>query len=214
MNFAGRNIAMAWLVAGISVLVIIAAIDRVNRSILMERLQGVDTLFVGSSLMSYALPELVVPQSLSEVDGKKALRIGLVSANEYDLLKLASVAVDAGIEKVFIEINPIVSLRGDQKYSCGLKSKINKSLKDMNFLITSFLLGRELLDGMWLALKSGIPPLNIKIVLHTYPLRFETPCELDRWESIFQSKQTDFFLIMMPRDPAVMQSIAGQSIKA
>ena len=214
MNFAGRNIVLAWLVAGILVLVIIAAIERVNRFMLMERLQGVDTLFVGSSLMSYAFPKLVVPQSLSEIDGKQALRFGLVSANEYDILKLASIAMDTGVKTVFIETNPIITKKRIDKSGCGFKTKINKTLKDVKFIITSFLLGRKVLDGMWLALKSGIPPLNIKTVLNSYPLRFEKPCELDRWKSIFQSQQTDFFLIMMPRNTTIMQSIGGQSLKS
>lgn len=214
MNFAGRNIALAWLVAGISVLVIIAVIDRVNRSILMERFQGVDRLFLGSSLLAYALPDLVVPRSLPEVDGKQALRIGLISATEYDLLKVVAVAVDAGVEKVFIEINPIISKQASQPSDCSFIEKINASFKGVKFIITSLLLGKELLPGMWLALKTGIRPLEFEEVLKTYPLRLGTTCEFDRWKSIFQSKQTDFFLIMMPRDAAVMQSFVGQSIKS
>lgn len=191
------KLAIVWMVAVcLSVSAVSFALHNSNQQF-RDRVTGVEDIFVGSSLMGYAIPNVPRPQqSGSGMISPSYIRLAIPGVRELELLQLAESIAQSGAKRIIIEINPIVSRFANRPKGCWrtirlsyLKRRFKDRLHNRHFeFLTENI---DLAEG---------PPESIRINRNLFPLRFDGPCFPDRWKMLSHST-SELLLVLMPRGP-------------
>lgn len=211
---AALRILSAWAVAVLLSAATLVAVSAVVQRTKVQRLVGIGTLMIGTSLTRFASPDPEGGPLLEAAGTAPFLRIGYPRASERQLLDIAAAAAKAGVPKVFIEVNPIVSRFADQPAGCGFIHGIG------------YLKSRVQRGAMLLALRRGVfhdgllpvdqYPSGHRIatdVARLYPLSIEGACHTRAWKELVAAHPaTEMAFIVMPRGPAARARIGPDAM--
>lgn len=201
MSQQSWRMTQAWLLAGALVVAMVGVCWWFAEKAFAHRFAGVQTAFLGSSLMWYALPMTpgAVANPVFQID--QTLRVGVSSASENQLLSLANAAVVSGVRTLFIEVNPIVTRFASEPVGCGAVD----SARSARWMVRAAVRDRVLGVPPWAgASDPAAYPVGAwqggDLLGQRYPLRFPVPCHMAAWKSLVaNSGATRITLIAMPR---------------
>lgn len=178
---------------------------------LLERLVGVHTAFLGSSLMRYAIP--MTPGSMKDsfFDIDQTLRVGVSSVSETQLLGLADAAVESGVKTLFIEVNPIVARFAGDTVGCGARNW-GRSVRWMaRTAVRAQISGVDPWGEATDPLGESVQSLGDgRFVAERYPLHFPAPCHMAKWQALVaKAGATRITLIAMPRAAIAREAIGA-----
>ncbi|AXI46739.1 hypothetical protein C1J03_12335 [Sulfitobacter sp. SK012] len=213
MKINTRNMVLAWLCALCAALVGATAVLQAGQRQLETRLAPYDTVFLGTSLMRYALPVQGDGRSIQAVDANSALRIGLSRGSEADLLDLTQAAVNARVATTFIEINPIVSRFSDRHRPCSLWNGLNHRRGALRQAANAVLRGGDIIVGNEPAKNDRLPSVDLERLAELYPLQFDVPCHPGKWQQIPKSSgSSKIVLVAMPRSEIAKTRIGPEGM--
>ncbi|QLL44303.1 hypothetical protein [Sulfitobacter pontiacus] len=207
-----RFLGMLAASAAMIVVVIATLNGRVNR-LRMQRFEDVSMLMLGTSLFRYAIPDSSGGPVLSDIADGNFLRLGYSSASEGQLLQLARLGARAGVRKIAIEVNPIVS-RFAGRDECSASNRWKEVYNEIRRSARPYLRGRDILGG-----GLGDPPQDVTTANmaadldRLYPLQVEGPCLGTAWVDLVASHpSTAFMFVAMPRRRAARDRIGADGM--
>jgi len=207
-----RFLGMLAASAAMIVVVIATLNGRVNR-LRMQRFEDVSMLMLGTSLFKYAIPDSSGGPVLSDIADGNFLRLGYSSASEVQLLQLARLGARAGVRKIAIEVNPIVS-RFAGRDECSASNRWKEVYNEIRRSARPYLRGRDILGG-----GLGDPPQDVTTANmaadldRLYPLQVEGPCLGTAWVDLVASHpSTAFMFVAMPRRRAARDRIGADGM--
>lgn len=208
VRFFGMLVAASAIIA-----VVIATLNwRINK-LRMQRFEDVSMLMLGTSLFRYAIPNPSGGPVLSDIADGNFLRLGYSSASEGQLLQLARLGAQAGVRRIAIEVNPIVS-RFAGRDECSAFNRWKEKYNEIRLSARPYLRGRDILSG-----GLGDPPQDVTTANmagdldRLYPLQVEGPCLGTAWVDLVESHpSTVFMFVTMPRRRAARDRIGADGM--
>jgi len=207
-----RGLAIAWVAAVFVCAIVSIAVVYAGQNRLDARMAQSDVVFLGSSLTRNALPDHNSVLPLTEIEADAVLRFGISRGSEAELLTLARTAVDAGVQRVFVEANPLFSRLANDPTGCGYRYKIVSAHKALQQSGQFVFQGRDV--GAAVAIRDGQKQgPNHDAIDIVFPMRTEGPCAIDAWTSLInRAAETQFFLISFPRDEFANRLIGAEML--
>jgi len=182
----------------------------------LQRLEGVSTLFLGTSLMLFALPDPRGEQRLSEATGGEILRLAYSGASEVRLLGLARMGARAGVSHILIEVNPIVARFAFEPSDCGWRRRWLEEFRIVQRTGHAILPWRHLFANGSGRVRRYPDGANVDAALaRNYPLQVRGPCLSGAWSDLIaHNPQSRFTFVAMPRAPIARDAIGAAGMAA
>ena len=174
------------------------------------RLAPVQTLILGTSLIRYGIPDPDGGPAAASFGPTPLLRLGYDSASEEQLLTIATKAADQDVQRLYIEINPIVSRFAYVASGCGLAGWVKLRMSAMRQTLRTVVTGRDIIAQLLARPPEQAEPaiLGEAQLTRLYPLRVTDPCFADRCTALFAAHpDMQVILIAMPRAPIARHRI-------
>lgn len=215
MRLTTNAILLAWLVALLVAATVVFSVAFERQHRLTARLVGSDALFLGTSLTRFALPDYAAPKPIPSMGAEFALRIGLSSGSESEVLTLTSAAVESQVKLVFVEVNPIVSRFANDTSRCNAWDTLLNSSSALRRSGIAALRNRDISEkGAEKVENSGPRSINFDMLDKVYPLKIGMPCHLETWRQLANTSQdTQIVLIEMPRSKFARKYIGTGEMK-
>lgn len=203
----------SWALALILATALMCAGWRVGQQQIATRFTGVQTVFLGTSLMRHAVPN--IPDSLTGTSGRGTfLRVGLSNATELQILTLAQAAVAADARTIYLEINSVVSRFAFQNASCGPRRRLNHGLWTTRTATWALLTGQHVLAEGIRDETAHLSTVDVETALaRNYPLHFQPLCDAAAWKALVASAgAAQIVLVTMPRSKLAADRIGPVDI--
>ena len=178
-------------------------------------LKDIDTLVLGTSLVRYGVPNPDGGPDAHKFGPKPFLRLGYSRGNERQLLSIVTNAAEHKIQRIYLEVNPIVSRFADTSTGCGPTDWITNHMTLIRKTFRAALFRQEILGVATASpLYQSEPFIVDELRLsRLYPLRVTGPCFAEQWSTVFETNpEIQVILVAMPRAPIARERIGIQGM--
>lgn len=178
-------------------------------------LKDIDTLVLGTSLVRYGIPNPNAGHDAHKFGPEPFLRLGYTRGNERQLLSIVTNAAEQKTQRIYLEVNPIVSRFADTSTGCGATDWITHHMALIRKTFRAALFRQEILgEATAFPLYQFGPFIVDEMRLsRLYPLRVTGPCFAEQWSSVFETNpDMQVILVAMPRAPIARERIGIQGM--
>lgn len=209
-----REWAWAWTAAFGITLTVLAGLWALHKSQLAALLDGRETVFIGTSLARYAIEPTFGDETTDPLGPAPFLRLAYPGATEHQIYGLAKAAAATAPQRIFLEINPIVSSFAHRNYGCSWQEELRVEFMKIRHMGRSLIkrksVFRDFLKG---PTYNTAKPLDAAVTLKRFPLALDGSCFQDRWRKLRRNHpDTAFYMVAMPRSPAARDIIGAHDM--
>ena len=215
MTITAGRMGLVWMASMGVVLAVLAGLWVLGERAVSNRLASVQTLVIGTSLVQYGIPDPEGRSLATAFGPAPQLRLAYSAASEEQLFAITAMAARHGVQRLFIEVNPIVSRFAFKAQGCGLAGWIEHHFIAMRRTFRAAVTGQDVMANALARPSDQDQPrvVDKEVLTRLYPLRLTGSCSADRWATLFAAHpDMQVVLIAMPRAPVARDRIGADGM--